>query len=266
MRKIINVLISVLFLWGCSTVNLLQNFYPDSVEVLENLTISITPGKIVYSGFDKTIYILDFHKQQINIYKKGIKTNVITGNRTGRFLNLSDIGISPDAKLLALDSDAAILSKYDSDGFLIADYDLSDFRNPTYFDVSQDETLFFYDNSMDMIVAYDLLSGKELFRFGEFELNNPMGIYLSKQRIAVHDESGTATYSKLGQFLDRNDAKIFYDNGNQFSYDEGRLLVNQHQEIELSKQWESVTMINQFLIMKSTSDISIGKIMYEKTN
>ncbi len=93
-------------LFGCSSVELQTDHSPLQLNIIQKINLGFIPAKCVYSSTERTTFILEENTNYIHIYRNGKKINTIggLGFENTNFNDLSDITISPDGKLLVLDS------------------------------------------------------------------------------------------------------------------------------------------------------------------
>ncbi|HPR17665.1 MAG TPA: hypothetical protein PLD62_05415 [Candidatus Cloacimonadota bacterium] len=268
LAKFILPLLLLLFS-GCSNVVSQSNYVPAGFVTIREIPLSFIPQKCLYSSSQKTTFVWQKDSNLIHIFQNGIKINSIGGMGTGQtnFNNLSDIALAPDGSLLALDSFARKIKKFDTQGGFIAQFSLNNFDEPLLFDIALDETFYIYDNRSREIVATSLYGQQEYYRFGNFQLKTPSNLILSGNNLVVNDRTNdqTLVFDSLGQFLFSRNGYFQFQNGQWF------LLQPYFLESEKSaahfcqslEKWDSFILQNGFCVVQSPQKVLIGKIQYE---
>lgn len=183
---------------------------------LEPLRIIVSPRpyiKAVGESSGRTVYALNRESQEIDIFVDGQRFNSVggIGFERSNFQRLSDIGVDADGGLLALDSSLKLLRKYSPEGQYISDFPLTKLVQPELFCVAPDGTLFVYDAAPDELVCISPLDGREMYRFGRFNLQRPQSIDCSKDLLWSHGlmqwqygvmVPDTRVFTLMGEFLE----------------------------------------------------------------
>lgn len=187
------------------------------------------------------------------------------GFEASSFTRLSDIALAPDGSLLALDSFARHIKKFSADGNLTATIDLPASVEPVLFAVSSDETIYYYDAGRAELVVYRSVTGEEAYTFGKFDISDPTQIQLVRNTLFVYQKDGsTLMYDVFGQFLEQQGNIIIRDRGVNYKLQENWLEYNYQQFAISAFPWQSASQCDGIIVLVSTQDIFIGRMMYEK--
>lgn len=161
------------------------------------------------------VFALSKATQEVHIFQGGVRINSIGGigfERTN-FQRLSDIAVDNDGGLLALDSAQKLLRKYSEKGSLVAELKFSALQQPELFCVGSDGTFFVYDSATAEIVCYSQLDASELYRFGRFELEQPVSIACNQDYLYAYSSVKNCTYVFyiLGQYKETIPRQVIYD-------------------------------------------------------
>lgn len=260
----------ILLLAACSTIKIQTYGVPEGINIFQKIQTDFIPQKCLYSSINKTAFILEKDAEIVHIYRNGEKINTIggLGFSSSSFNKLTDITLSPDDNLLALDSFQKKIKKFDINGKLIAEFNLTRFIEPVLFAVAVDETYYIFDNASKEIVITRTFDETDWYTFGKFQLNNPSKISLGKNEITVYDEqkNSTTIYGILGRFQNEIEGNIQIVKQQQY------ILKNYyiyHPKTE-SKFVISTNKWNDFsigdnVILLSYNEIWIGKLIFTET-
>lgn len=268
MRKLLSLVLLLLVLLSCVSIGTSKTSYiPINFEVYKEKKLTIEADKILYSNFDETFYILNKVNDNITILKKGKSKNKIGGQGFGygKFTDLTDINLSSDGRLLALDRENKEIIKFDSEGQLIAEYKLSLVSDPYLLAVSADEYAYVYDKYSNSIIVIDLLTQKIKFEFGEFLFKNPDEIMINSGKVIVFDEGKSLVFSNLGLLLNESDDVLFYDNNVEFKLLNGEITNHAFgfKHILPNQIWIRVNVCNDYIVLQSNDNVLIGKMKYD---
>lgn len=181
------------------------------------------------------------------------------------FTRLSDIALAPDGSLLALDSFARHIKKFNADGRLLATIDLPQSVEPVLFAISSDETIYYYDAGRTELVVYRSVTGEEAYRFGKFDIDDPTQILLERNTLFIHQsDETTLLYDVFGQFLGQQESIIIRDRGVTYQLQANWLQYHDQQFAVSAFPWQRVTSCNGIMVLISTQHIQIGRMIYEK--
>ena len=217
--KIILVLTVFLFV-GCSTIEVVYPQHnPTEARVIGTLDVDYKIDKAVYSKNSKTIFVMGQNKIYIYRDNKPVNTIGYLGSSQINFIKLSDICLSSDGNLLALDSFRKIIYKYDISGSLISEIKISEIGNPLLLAMAADEKIYIYDNAAKEIVVLDLLEQSDFFTFGKFSLKNPTHLSTYKNNIYIYDNmvDVTSVFNSFGQQEKEYTGFHFFDQFQDFS-------------------------------------------------
>ena len=240
------------------------------MNLLYKITLDFVPQKCIFSALDRTSYIWEKNTNSVHIYKGLKKINIIGGMgfEKNNFYKLTDIAISPDGKLLILDSFQKKVKKFDSEGKLITVINLENTSDPILLDISIDETFYIFDNNRKEIVVSKIFSDFEPDSFGKFQLSNPSQICISENnRIQVYDEAENKTFifNTMGQCIEELEGHFLYNYNQKFklsTYFIEHCITGR--KFAISKnQWESFCIKNNYFILVSDSEVWITEFIYE---
>jgi len=254
---------------SCSTISEQQRkIYPSKLNIIQKLILDFSPQKCCYSESSQTIFIMEKETNKIHIFKYGKQINIIggLGFEKNNFSKLTDITLSPDGSLLALDSFQKTIKKFDSTGKWIAELSLENISEPTLFDISIDETMYvFDDNSCEIFISNDF-NENNLYSFGKFYLTNPYQLILAKNNLIILDENKTLIFDTFGQFVEELNGNFQFD---RFQKYELKKYFIEHQEsgkkFAISPNpWRGFMIQNNYCFLLSDNEVWIFSFAYEK--
>ncbi len=260
----------MLLLFGCSSVELQIDHSPVQLDIIQKINSGFIPAKCVYSSIERTAFILEENTNYIHIYRNGKKINTIggLGFENTNFNELSDITISPDGKLLVLDSFQKKIKKFDKDGKWITEFDLLDFSEPKLFDISIDETFYIYDDNRKEIVISKYLNEKDFYTFGKFQLIDPQKLLLTKNSVVVFNgsENKTIVFDTLGKFLDEYNGNYQFDGDHTYKLESYNILHcrSDNKFAVSTKRWKNFSIKGNFVILLSDNEVWIAKFIYQQ--
>lgn len=169
-----------------------------------SLNLNYQIKDVAYSPRNKVIYIAEEYKDFIWIYKDFNFQNKIggKGNDNLNFQLLSDIEVSENGNLLALDNLQRQISIFDKDGIYRSSLSLNANTNPTKFTLASDDLIYFYDRDQQEVVLWNLLTNQEFIRFGKFDITLPQAIrFIGDFLVVTNEDYQTDLYSSLGNFV-----------------------------------------------------------------
>ncbi|MDD3051601.1 MAG: hypothetical protein PHR06_10695 [Candidatus Cloacimonetes bacterium] len=268
MNKILGFFLLSLIFAGCTQITLSQKkreIY--SVEEILQLDLVYEAKKACYSPFHSILYVMD-NQNQLHSYdgNEKIMTFGGLGFSNQKFTFLSDIAISTDGNILALDSYKKKISKIDKNGKIIAEILLNDIGQPTLFDVNSEDKVIIYDSSRNEFVLYNLVSSSKEYTFGRFTTTNPTSIVCQKDLIIINDTEETFFFSYFGDLIQTEPASIQSDRWNNFfrlssnsiSYNDKKDFLNIN-----GWKWMSVKSGHLLAIDKKNA-LTLSKIIYNK--
>jgi hypothetical protein len=263
------ILIIFLLTLGCGSINnRAQNIFPAEFTEIHRISVDFTPAKCCFSASDKTLYVMDAKQNKIHFFRDGKKINSIGGMGFGKqnFTRLSDIALSPDDKLLALDSFEKIFKKFDKDGNLITEFAVENLSRPKLFDISIDENFYIYDENRNEILSTKFFSESDDYFFGKFELSKPTEITLIKDELLISDlENTTLIYDTFGQMISEEKGNIQRDNYQDFVLQKYYIEhINSGKKFTISPNpWLNFNIKNSYVILYSRNEIVVGEFVYE---
>jgi hypothetical protein len=263
---------AVLMIMSCSLgVEKLSPLFPIEAKLIQQVDLPFTPVKAVFSKTDNTVYVWEDKSSHIHLYRDGKKINTIggLGFSESSFHKLSDIAVTFNGKLLALDSFQKKIKKFDSNGMLIDTYSLVDVNSPALFDVSRDGALYIYDSAANEVVIVDEQLNNVIYRFGKFQFTEPLQLNVNQQYVTIYDKGSNTTFlhNVYGKFEEKLSGYWQIDRHLQ----RYRLIsgVITHQptgrNFQLSPTpWTSFCIDSNILIAISNRQVTVSEIIYEK--
>lgn len=268
----INRIISLLILFlltACADVPHTGRGNPWNFALLYQAEFPFTIDKCLYSPFHETIYISEKHSNLVHFYKNGRKFNTIGGSGPGNssFMQLSDIALTQDGKLLALDTTGKVIRKYDQDGKWIADLTLPEKVRALLLDVGKDGSIFYFDAERGEIVQIDPFTYLEKSSFGKFHLFDPSHLIITDNLVQIYEAVNNVSiiFSMMGKYLGSNPGYC-----QQTESDSIELLDNYLLEVGTGKRffpsterWEGFYLKNSYLILYSEHSLILALAVYE---
>ncbi len=209
----------VALLSGCSWLQDRPVVVPVSLQESERLDFRMPIRKCCFDPITKTLYIMPENENAVHIYRQGKEINIIgrLGFEKSNFSRLDDITLATDGKILALDSFSRKIKKFDQEGKWIANYDLNFLKEPTRFDVNDNEEIYVYDNFSKDICIISNSTEEEHFTFGKFQLTDPQRITANRDYVWIYDKAvdQTLIYNAMGQHLEDADGFVQLDRFSQ---------------------------------------------------
>ncbi|MCB5260830.1 MAG: hypothetical protein LHW48_10255 [Candidatus Cloacimonetes bacterium] len=213
MRKLSFLLLLILL--GCSASKKTPPMEISTFTLFDTISFSETIEKAHYHPSSKTLYSMQTGSQQIVLWRNGKQLNTIggIGTQPTNFSSLADFTMAPDGSLYVLDSVAKEIKKFSSDGKLLGTMELQYVQQPNKLALGNQQNIFVYDSAGSEIVAYDLLDGNELYRFGKFELAKVDILFANKDYVVAFDKTSaeSSLFSNLGQFISKDGGQLVYD-------------------------------------------------------
>lgn len=261
------LLLTFLLLTACSSIEMQPFRTPEKFTTIYNIQTDYSPRKCLYSSINKTAFVLEQEADIIHIYSNGKEVNTIggLGFTASSFNKLTDIALSPDDNLLALDSFQKKIKKFDRSGKLIAELSLNEFIEPTLFAVADDETYYIYDNASKEIIITRTFDKSNWFAFGKFQLTNPSKLSLKKKEILIFDKQNNSTtvFGILGQFQNELDGNIQMDKQQIYILKE-HFIYHPRSESKLAisiNRWNDFSFKDNMILL-AENEIWIGKLTY----
>ncbi len=237
MKRLFILLILLLALLGaCSSNKKNPPMEISSFSLLKTVSFDENIQKAHYHPDRKQIYALDVSTQKILIWKNDKLENVIGGMGRGNsnFQALADFALGPDGSVYALDSSAKVIKRFNADGKYMNSMDLGYVQQPSKLALGTQQSLYVYDVASSEIIAYNLLDGVELYRFGRFQLDRVDQLFANRDFVVAYDKAAdkSALYSSLGQFVSKDAGQIVYD-----TYNNAISLSNEALVSKMSAAW-----------------------------
>lgn len=272
MRKFAFFLLPLFFLYlGCS-----QNkqVYAEIVklEKVGSMLVDFKINDLAYTPESKMIYIAEEYKDFIWIYHNFDFQNKIggKGNSNRNFQLLTDIEVSENGNLLALDNLQKRVSIFDKDGIYRNSFSLKDYANPTKFTLASDDLMYFYDRDQQEIVLLNLLTNQEFIRFGKFEISLPKALRFVNNMLVITTENyQTDLYNSLGTFVVNYQHLALRDNyQNTIALHNNFIFVNGQAISALILQGSPIGMLlkGKSLLIYSKNELIIYNLKYNFYN
>lgn len=255
-------LMIALMLSACASNRFNAHRQISEIRLLDTIQVETQYDKAVCDPMSQTVFAMSKGNQGIDIYRHNEKINSIGGlgfERTN-FQRLTDIGVDTDGGLLALDSAQKTLRKFSPEGAVVSEISLSALHQPELFCVSDDGNYFVYDAATEEIVNFTRLESAELYRFGRFEIQQPVTIACNHDYLYAYSEVKQSTYVffLLGQFMEALPAQVVYD-----------MFSNQVKLSDLVPVYSSmlprlINVNNQIITTLFTNMIQIHRIEYAR--
>ncbi|MCB5258236.1 MAG: hypothetical protein LHW47_03695 [Candidatus Cloacimonetes bacterium] len=215
---IVSLLFSFLFLVSCSDNSFIARRDIDHFELLKAIPVGTEYDKAIYSAPTNSVFALNKASQEIHIYRDGKRINSIGGlgfERTN-FQRLNDIGIDTDGGLLALDKVNKVLRKFTAEGLYISELKFDSINQPELFCIGNDGTIFVYDSTSSELISISPLDSKELYRFGRFQIEQPINIDCNNDYLFAYNAKKNTTYVfyLYGQYKETLTGQFVYDSFN----------------------------------------------------
>lgn len=270
---VIFIALLLLILSGCSFNGTSRaQRVPEGTRSLLALSLPFNPGKVAYSSIDNTLFVSDPGNNQIHIYKNGRHINTIggLGFAESNFNRLSDITVSPNGKLLALDSFRKIIKKFDSNGMWLENYEIRQLSEPLLFDVAHDGTVFVYDRTSNEIVIFDERIEEIIYRFGKFLVREPLQLTATSLHVSVYDKSTDQSlmfdsFGKLTETLDGYWQTDRFDNKYLLTTNKVHVPLTGKDLLLSAKPWHSFIVKNGMIHLVTGREINISEIVYERS-
>jgi hypothetical protein len=233
----------LLMLISCSGIETSRKVMPTSLKIKDTLQMPFKVAKCLYDHRSNTYYVWEQNRPFIHFYRQKQLMNTIGGMGIDNvsFQKLSDIAIDSEGNLLAIDAFAKLIRKFSSDGKWIANIELPDFSQPSKFCITSENDLIIFDSAPKELKRLSSFSGKEMFSFGKFQVENVSHISSSRDFVAIvsASEGKTLLFSAMGLMLKELPYQLVLDSyQNQYYYSEGALRT-QDGELILPFGWSS---------------------------
>lgn len=242
----------------------------DSFSLISSISAGMPVQKAVYHPQSQTVYAMSLRTQEIGLFKDTKRLNVIGGLGTGsgNFQGLSDIAVSADGNLLALDSVARKIKMFNNNGKAIGTMELKGSMQPTLVAVNSNQSFFIYDSASAEIILYSALDGAEQFRFGKFELGQVKQLSCNRDFVIAYDEveNKSHVFSALGQFIKSEEGQSLFDDYNNGVNLSNGMLISQMSPASLSiaKGSGLMNISRDMLILVFGEEIRMLKIGYRQ--
>ena len=214
-RLILALIVIALLLGGCGGIKFQARREVDSLVLDGFIPLETKVDKAITDPASGTVYALSRAQQQVFIYRDKQLVNTIggLGSMSYNFQRLTDIALDGDGNLLALDQMASTLKKFTAGGRYIASLELKDLIQPELLCLNLDGELFLYDAAPGEIVVVSLLDGKEINRFGRFQIQSPTAISCNRELVCVYSAGAKSSkvFDSFGQLLQERSGQVLAD-------------------------------------------------------
>lgn len=261
--------VMVLFLFGCISSSIKKSRKAEKLILKENFNIAFDVEKCLYNDLEQTYYLKANNK--IFIYHEKKLVNSFGGSGFGElnFNLLSDIYLSSDGSLLALDSFAKTLKKIDKNGHFIAEFSLKESSEPTLFCADKQNRIFVYDNFQKEIIVYENLNSEPSSRWARYDNSEPVAMFFQRNQLVVQTHTSTQIFSPLGYHLQDISQRIWLDEfNNQISLQTNLLKINDTKPfLAIANGASAKISINKnYLVIYQNREIKNYEIVYEKSD
>lgn len=243
------------------------------LRTVVSIQIPFNTDKVVWSNINNTLFIANKNDNTISIYRDDKIINRIGGLGFGKdsFNRLTDITLSPNGKLLALDSFQKSIKQFDDNGKWMENHYLSEVHDPYLLDVRRDGTVYIYDKQLNEVLIYDDKLNEVIYRFGKFYFKNPISLVCNDKWITVYDKDLNTSfifdqYGRLERELSGN-----YQVDRHFQkylLDTNKLIIHksdsQLKSVFSSSPADYFIVKNGFLIQAIGRQIIVSQIVYNK--
>jgi hypothetical protein len=242
----------------------------DSFSLVSSISAGMPVHKAVYHPQNQTVYAMSSGTQEVSIFRKTQRLNVIGGLGTGsgNFQGLSDIAVNPDGNLLALDTAARSIKMFNDNGKSIGTLELKGSVQPTLVALNSNQSFFIYDSASAEIILYSALDGSEQFRFGKFELGQVKQLSCNRDFVVAYDEVEQVShvFSTLGQFIKSEAGQSLYDDYNNGINLSDGVLISQMSPASLAigKGSGLMNISRDTLVLVFDAEIRLLKIGYQQ--
>jgi len=239
-RFIIPFVLVVMLFTACSSNKKTPPMEVVNFRLTETVEFTERISKAYYYPAGKAVYAMNPETHQILIRKGDKQPNVIGGIGSGNtnFLALADIAMGPEGSIYALDSSQRQIKRFNPDGKYLSSMELSYVQQPQRLALGTEQNVYVYDAATTEIIAFNLLDGSELYRFGRFQLERVDQLYANRDYVVAYNRNKdeSALFSSLGQFISNDSGQIVYD-----AYNNAIGLSNEALVSKMSAAWLPLT-------------------------
>ena len=255
---------------GCSYTNdRIDRFTPTETVEIATFDLDFSPGKVVWSHFDRTAYVTDMSTNTIHVFKEGRKVNILggLGFNDDSFSRLADITLSIHGQLLALDSFQKKIKLFDRDGRWMENFSLKNVNDPSLITANREGYVFIFDRSQNEIVLLDKDLKTVNQRIGRFQYQSPALLSSNSNNLVLYDKVDRKTYffDSFGNF---DQTKLGYWQTDSYSH-HYQLELNRvyhprsNQFFAISAQpWKSFLIAGNSLILVSNKRVLVCEMRY----
>ena len=254
-------------LCGCTISQSGRNIEPSGFVEEYHLAPGFKVEKVCYNAMEHVAYLWETNTDQIHIFQNDKLVNTIGGRgfERGNFQKLSDICLSPDGNLIALDSFDRSLKKFDKTGNLVTEIKIDKNLNPSLAAMSLDEKIYIYDGKSKEILVLDN-RGKEKESFGSLQFNEISSLELYQDILSLYDKEQNITlfYSRYGQLLDEHEGHCFMERDQIYILKDYFLehLPDKEKFAVHTRSWQNIFYQSPEIILYDGEKIAIGKMKY----
>lgn len=208
-------LVLVLLLAACSPNKRNSPLEIASFRLIKTVEFEPRISKAFYYQAGETVYAMYPETHQIQIRKNGKIVNSIggMGSNNANFMSLADFCVASDGSIYALDSSTKVIKRFTAEGKFISSMELSYVQQPHKLALGTQQTVYVFDAASSEIIAFNLLDGSELYRFGRFQLQRVDQLFANRDYVVAYDKSRdqSVQFSSLGQHISNDTGQIVYD-------------------------------------------------------
>jgi hypothetical protein len=263
---------SLLLVASCSTMmDRTERLTPKKITEITNIATDFIPQKAVWSGFAKTLYVMEANSSYIHIYKDKKRINTIggLGFADDNFNKLTDITVSTQGNLLALDSFQKKIKKFDSDGQWLENFTIPNISDPSLLAVTREGSVYIFDRTQSEIVILEHDLKTISYRFGRFQFRNPTQLSHARGQVLVYDSGTDQTlfFDTFGNFDQSKEGFWQTDSYNQqYLLEINRVYhPRSNQSFAATRlPWRSFLIAGNSLILLSAKSAAVYEIKYER--
>jgi len=242
------------------------------ITKIGNITLNFMIKDVGYDSNSKTLYLAEEYKDYIWIYQDFIFVNKFggKGNNNSTFQLLTDLEVSDNGNLLALDNLQKRISIFDKNGIYRNNISLKNYSNPTKFTLGSDDLLYLYERDEQEIIILNLLTFQEFMRFGKFELDLPKSIRFYSNKLAITNPDYTTDfYNSFGGFNENYPTLTSKDNyENTLTLQNNFIYINNQPKIPVIIQNIPIGMFlkGNNLIIYTQNEVLVYNLKYQIYN
>lgn len=260
------VIVCCLFAASCAVVNV-QDFQHAKTELTPADTIMVKGDydKLLLLKNQKRLFCLNKTSFKIDIYniKNGEKLNTIggIGFSNFQFNNLTDIALSHDDHLLALDSFQKKIKQYSGDGEYLGSISLAECSSPELITVLDENNWIIFDGGTKELIQFSSsASGETLVLDKIFDIK-PQKLFSTDKWIFLYssEDNQTLVFSDLGNFTESAEGFHFQYNITKFKVSEISDMQNDKVYKILMWNKNKVDVADEYVLKRVQDEIIVYK-------